>query len=50
VGTPDAEAVALLADAYGLQFGEAEWLPDLITRYDLTQPPGADRILIDRQS
>jgi len=50
VGPPDAEAVALLADAYGLQFGEAEWLPDLITRYGLTPPPGADRILTDRQS
>jgi hypothetical protein len=30
-----------LADRYGLQFGQPDWLPDLIARYDLTPPPGA---------
>ena len=49
-GPPDLEALASLADAYGLRFGEAPWLPDLIARYDLTPPPGADRVLADRQS
>ena len=38
-GPPDPEAVAALADAYGLQFGIAPWLPDVIARYDLTPPP-----------
>jgi quercetin dioxygenase-like cupin family protein len=28
-----------LAERYGLQFGEPDWLPDVITRYGLT-PPG----------
>lgn len=39
-GPPTPDAIAALADAYGLQFGEAPWLPDLIDRYDLTPPPG----------
>ena len=38
-GTPPFEAIATLAKAYGLQFGEPPWLPDLIARYNLT-PPG----------
>ena len=37
-GPPDGAAIASLADAYGLQFGEAEWLPDLVDRYGLTPP------------
>jgi hypothetical protein len=27
-----------LADRYGLQFGEPEWLPGIISRYGLTAP------------
>ena len=37
-GAPPFEAVAALAEVYGLQFGEPPWLPDLIARYDLTPP------------
>ena len=37
-GPPDGAAIASVADAYGLQFGEAEWLPDLVDRYGLTPP------------
>ena len=33
------EAVATLAEAYGLQFVDPPWLPDLIARYNLN-PPG----------
>jgi quercetin dioxygenase-like cupin family protein len=40
-GPPDPAAIAGLADTYGLTFGGAEWLPDLIARYDLVPPPGA---------
>ena len=36
---PPFEAIATLAEAFGLQFGERPWLPDLIARYNLT-PPG----------
>jgi quercetin dioxygenase-like cupin family protein len=39
-GPPSPDAVRQLADAYGLRFGQAAWLPDLIARYDLTPPPG----------
>lgn len=28
-----------LAAPYGLEFTEAEWLPDVISRYGLTSPP-----------
>lgn len=42
-GPPALDAVAALADAYGLRFGHADWLPDVIARYDLNPPPGADR-------
>jgi hypothetical protein len=34
-GAPPFEAIATLAEAYGLQFGEPPWLPDLIARYNL---------------
>jgi hypothetical protein len=30
-----------LAGRYGLQFGQPDWLPGLITRYNLTPPPGS---------
>jgi quercetin dioxygenase-like cupin family protein len=39
-GSPAADQLQALADAYGLQFGIAPWLPDLVARYDLTLPPG----------
>ena len=31
---------AALAARYGLEFGDAEWLPDVIARYGLDPPPG----------
>jgi quercetin dioxygenase-like cupin family protein len=34
-GTVDAAAGARLADAYGLVFAEADWLPDVMARYGL---------------
>ena len=37
-GAPPFEAIATLAEAYGLQFGEPPWLPDLIARYNLIPP------------
>ena len=36
-----AEVVELGAK-YGLEFGEPEWLPDVIGRYGLTPPPRRD--------
>ena len=38
-GPPQPSAVMDLADRYGLQFGQPDWLPDLIARYDLTPLP-----------
>ncbi|MEP7035832.1 MAG: cupin domain-containing protein [Dermatophilaceae bacterium] len=38
-GPPEAEQVPELAARYGLQFGEPDWLPDVISRYGLTPPP-----------
>ena len=38
----DMTAVGALAEAYGLRFGEAAWLPDVIARYRLTPPFGTD--------
>ena len=35
-GPPDMAAIGGLAKAYGLRFGEAPWLPDIIARYQLT--------------
>jgi quercetin dioxygenase-like cupin family protein len=40
-GPPQFPDVTALADKYGLQFGQPEWLPELISRYNLTPPPGA---------
>jgi quercetin dioxygenase-like cupin family protein len=37
---PSGEEVGGIAARYGLQFGRPHWLPDLISRYDLTPPPG----------
>ncbi len=36
---PDPAAIGALAERYGLIFAPAEWLPDIIARYDLTPPP-----------
>ena len=38
-GPPPDGDVPALAERYGLQFGQPEWLPDLIDRFDLTPPP-----------
>lgn len=40
-GPPPADQLARLADRYGLQFAQPGWLPDIVTRYNLTPPPGA---------
>jgi quercetin dioxygenase-like cupin family protein len=37
-GPPEDGQVPAMAARYGLQFGEPEWLPDLISRYGLTPP------------
>lgn len=37
-GPPAEGAIPALADRYGLQFGEPDWLPDVISRYGLTPP------------
>src|SRR5947207_15892509 len=37
-GPPQLPEVMALADRYGLQFGQPDWLPDLIARYHLTPP------------
>jgi mannose-6-phosphate isomerase-like protein (cupin superfamily) len=41
-GPPDMAAIGALAESYGLRFGEAPWLPDVIARYRLTPPLRAD--------
>jgi quercetin dioxygenase-like cupin family protein len=40
-GPPQPSDVTALADRYGLQFGQPDWLPELISRYHLTPSPGA---------
>nr|WP_283254071.1 hypothetical protein [Rhodococcus sp. USK13] len=37
-GEPDIAEIAAIAERYGLQFGEPDWLPDVIARYALTPP------------
>jgi hypothetical protein len=37
-GEPQPEQIPALAEQYGLQFGQPEWLPDVITRFGLTAP------------
>ncbi|MGZ4616378.1 MAG: cupin domain-containing protein [Actinomycetes bacterium] len=37
-GPPDPATVADLAERYGLQFGEPDWLPGVISRFGLTPP------------
>ena len=38
---PSADAIPALVAKYGLEFGQPEWLPDVIARFGLTPPPGA---------
>lgn len=40
-GPPQFPDVAALAGRYGLQFGQPDWLAELVSRYHLTPPPGA---------
>ena len=40
-GPPPPESVAEIAARYGLQFGEPDWLPAVISRYALSPPPQA---------
>lgn len=37
-GPPSVEEVVALTQSYGLEFGDPEWLPDVIARYGLTPP------------
>lgn len=37
-GPPDPELIEKLAADFGLQFAEAPWLPDIISRYNLIPP------------
>ena len=37
-GPPEPGQVPTLAERYGLQFGDPEWLPGVISRYGLTPP------------
>jgi len=39
-GPPSPDVMMRLAGDYGLSFGDADWLPDVIARYGLTPPPG----------
>jgi hypothetical protein len=38
-GPPDPDRLTPLAVRYGVQFGQPDWLPDVVARYNLTQPP-----------
>jgi mannose-6-phosphate isomerase-like protein (cupin superfamily) len=38
-GPPPLDDVVKLAARYGLQFGQPDWLPDVINRYGLNPPP-----------
>jgi cupin domain len=40
VSDPDIAQIGELAGRYGLEFGQPDWLPDVISRYNLTPPPG----------
>jgi quercetin dioxygenase-like cupin family protein len=39
-GPPEMEVLAELGNNYGLQFGNPDWLPDVIKRYGLNPLPG----------
>lgn len=34
------DAMGVLASGYGLSFGSPDWLPDVVARFSLTEPPG----------
>ncbi len=38
-GPPNPADIMAIADKYGLDFGQPDWLPGLISRYNLTPPP-----------
>jgi quercetin dioxygenase-like cupin family protein len=38
-GPPHDGQVPALGERYGLQFGEPDWLPEIISRFNLTPPP-----------
>ena len=38
-GPPDQQALGALAARYGIQFGQPDWLPDVVARYGLTELP-----------
>ena len=38
-GPPRDGQVSALGERYGLQFGAPDWLPDVISRFNLTPPP-----------
>ena len=40
-GSPAFDQIAALAASYGLEFGDAPWLPDIIARYGLSQYGGS---------
>jgi quercetin dioxygenase-like cupin family protein len=40
-GPPPFETVAPIAERYGLEMGQPEWLPELMERFNLQLPPGA---------
>lgn len=37
-GPPEPGQIPALAETYGLQFGQPDWLPDVISRFGLTPP------------
>lgn len=37
-GTADVPDFVALAESYGLQFGAPDWMPDVVSRYNLTPP------------
>ena len=39
-GSMSLDGLATLAQDYGLEFGDPEWLPEIIERYNLTPPAG----------
>jgi hypothetical protein len=38
-GPPAFDTLVALAASYGVEFGDAPWLPDVIARYQLNPPP-----------
>ena len=40
-GSPAFDQIAALVASYGLEFGDAPWLPDIIARYGLSHYGGS---------